>query len=342
MRILSHKTKITIRIISIILVILFLYYSVWFLKFAKHHPRNIDLVAKEDYWGITFSKRFAGELGLDWKETYIKILDELNVKQIRIPIYWDDVENQKGIYDFSDYDYIFDEGAKRNVKFIANVGYRLPRWPECHAPKFTKFQKDVDNKLSLINYIETSVKRYRSRNEIILWQVENEPLLDSFGICPDGDENFLKQEVSLVKKLDDRPIIISASGELGTWKKEGEIGDIFGTTMYRVVWNPVFGYFRYPTPAWFYKIKGSFAGMTKDKMIISELQTEPWVPKGTLSDISFDEAAKSFDMTQFRANLQYAIDSDLNKAYLWGVEWWYFEYKNGNTEYWNLAKTLFN
>lgn len=292
----SHKTKTTIKIILVILVILFLYYSVWFLKFAKHYPKNIDLVAKNDYWGITFSKKFATELGLNWREVYIQILDELNVKQIRIPIYWDDVESQKGVYNFSDYDYIFDEGAKRNVKFIANIGYRLPRWPECHAPKFTKFQKDVDNKLALINYIEASIKRYRNRAEIDAWQVENEPLLNSFGICPDGDEDFLKQEVSLVKKLDDRPIIISASGELSTWKKEGKIGDIFGTTMYRVVWNPLFGYFRYPTPAWFYKLKGRWADMTGDKMIISELQTEPWVPKGTLSDISFDEAAKSFDM----------------------------------------------
>lgn len=338
----SHKTKITIRIILVILVMLFLYYSVWFLKFAKHYPRHIDLIAKEDYWGITFSKKFAGELGLDWKETYIKILDELNVKYIRIPIYWDDIESQEGVYNFSDYDYIFNEGAKRDVKFIANVGYRLPRWPECHAPKFTKFQKDVENKLSLINYIEASVERYKDRPEIVLWQVENEPLLNSFGICPEGDEDFLKQEVALVKKLDNRPIIISASGELSTWKKEARIGDIFGTTMYRVVWNPVFGYFRYPTPAWFYKFKGSIAGMKKDKMIISELQTEPWVPNGTLKDILDQEYNKSFDIKQFRANLQYAIDSDLNKTYLWGAEWWYFRKTQGNSEYWDLARTLFN
>ncbi len=338
----SHKTKITIRIILVILAIILIYYSVWFFKFAKHYPRNIDLIAKKDYWGLTFSKKFSSELGLDWRENYISILDDLQVKYIRIPIYWDEVESQKGEYSFSDYDYIFDEGAKRNVKFIANVGHRLPRWPECHAPKFTKFQKDVENKLALLNYIEAGIERYKDRPEIVAWQVENEPLLNSFGICPDGDEEFLRQEVALVKKLDNRPVIISASGEISTWKKEGKIGDIFGTTMYRIVWNPMFGYFKYSTPSWFYKLKGRLVDIPKDKMIISELQTEPWVPKGTLADIPFEESSKSFNIDQFRANLQYAIDADLNQAYLWGVEWWYFEYKNGNKEYWELAKTLFN
>jgi len=84
---------------------------------------------------------------------------------------------------------------------------------------------------------------------------------------------------------------------LSSWRKEWDIGDIFGTTMYRVVWNNLMGYFRYPLPASFYK---------------------------------------------FKANLQYAINSDLNQCYLWGVEWWYLQKLNSNSEYWDLAKTLFN
>ncbi len=76
-------------------------------------------------------------------------------------------------------------------------------------------------------------------------------------------------------------------------------------------------------------------------MIISELQAEPWVPKGTLADLKPTELNKSFNLDQFKANLQYAINADLNQAFLWGVEWWYLRKTNGDTSYWDLAKTLF-
>lgn len=331
------KKKMYIVIIFTIVVVIVFYF-----KFAKHYPREIDLNAPSDYWGITFSTKICKEMGLDWKEVYIAILDDLKVRQIRIPIYWDEIEPRYQEYNFSDYDFIFNEGAKRNVKFVANIGWRLPRWPECHAPVWVS-AKGVDyTKERTMTMLEEVVKRYRNRGEIIMWQVENEPLLDTFGKCPNGDEEFLKKEVALVKQLDSRPVLITSSGELGTWKRENKIGDYFGTTMYRVVWNPFFGYFRYFWPAGFYKFKAKLIGMKEYKMNISELQAEPWVPNGTLKNISDKESNKSFNIKQFRANLQYAINADLNKTYLWGAEWWYFRKTQGNSEYWDLAKTLFN
>ncbi len=320
----------------IILALVFCY-----LKFFKHYPRNIDLKAKDDFWGVTYSPKFAKELGLDWQEAYLAILDDLEVKNIRIPIYWDQIETGPGEYDFSVYDYIFDEGAKRDVKFMANIGWRLPRWPECHAPVWHEGQNTATIKDETYKMLENVVNRYKHRSEIVSWQVENEPLLNTFGECPKGDLEFLKKEVALVKSLDDRPIIISASGELSTWRHETDLADIFGTTMYRVVWNWWFGYFRYPLPAWFYQEKAWFNDMPRDKVIVSELQAEPWVPDGTLADIAYDEYNQSFDIAQFRANLQFAINADFKQTYLWGVEWWYLQNKNNNSVYWDQAKEIF-
>jgi len=283
---------------------------------------------------------------LDWKEVYLAILDDLNVKNLRLPIYWDDIEIADNQWDFTDYDFMLDEGAKRGVKFTANIGWRLPRWPECHAPKWVEelgYEKTKDQTLEMLDVV---VKRYKDRPEIVIWQVENEPLLNTFGTCPDGDEVFLKKEVALVKSLDDqkRPILVTASGELSSWRRELRIGDLFGTTMYRVVWNPLFGYIRYPIPSWFYKFKANFvAGSLSpaNRMIVSELQAEPWVPNGTLADLDFKDYKKSFNLDQFKANLQYAINSDLNQTYLWGVEWWYLRktIKNDSV-YWDLVKNL--
>ena len=37
------------------------------------------------------------------------------------------------------------------------------------------------------------INHYKDYDNVIAWQIENEPLLDTFGICPDGDEEFLKK-----------------------------------------------------------------------------------------------------------------------------------------------------
>ena len=40
--------------------------------------------AKEITWGVNFSQMHAQNLGLDWKETYLALLDDLKVKDIKI------------------------------------------------------------------------------------------------------------------------------------------------------------------------------------------------------------------------------------------------------------------
>jgi len=320
----------------VILVLIF-----WSFKFAKNYPSHIDLKAKDNFWGLTYSPKFAQSLGLNTDELYVAILDDLQAKNIRLPIYWDDIEKSQGQFDFAQYDKLLDEGAKRDVKFVANIGWRLPRWPECHQPAWVKPSDLSATHEQILGMMTQTINRYKGRPEIVAWQVENEPLLDWFGQCPNGDLEFLKKEVALVKSLDNtRPIIISASGELSTWRNETKVGDIFATTVYRVVWNNWFSYTRYPVPAWFYHLKLYLNGSRRDQAIISELQTEPWVPYGSLKDLSYKEYNQSLNMEQFKANLQFAINVDFNQAYLWGVEWWYWQKQQGHPEYWNLVKNL--
>lgn len=326
---------------KILFLLVLVFWLVWFLKFAKHYPREINLQAKDDYWGVTFSPKFAEELGLDWRQVYQATIEDLKVKNIRLPIYWDQIEKEEGFYDFEIYDEILDRGAKNDVKFILSIGSRLPRWPECHTPSWLEHYDESVRQRKTLQMLKVVVNRYKDRSNVVWWQVENEPLLDTFGECPKSNEDFLRQEVALVKALDDRNVIISATGELSTWRKEVKIGDIFGTTMYRVVWNPWFGYFRYPYPDWFYNFKANILGLTRNRTIISELQAEPWVPHGTLADLSYDEWNKSFDPEQFKANLQFAINVDFRQAYLWGVEWWYMQKERGIDDYWVIARQIF-
>jgi len=42
--------------------------------------------------GVTFSWKYSEELGLDWREVYTAMLDDLGVRKVRLPAYWDHIE----------------------------------------------------------------------------------------------------------------------------------------------------------------------------------------------------------------------------------------------------------
>ena len=332
----NFKSMIWIIGISFLLLAL-----IYIFKFANYYPRTIDLQADASLFGTTFSTKFSGELGLDWKEVYLATIDELNIKQIRIPIYWDEIEKEEGVFDFSNYDYIFEEGAKRDVKFIASIGRRIPRWPECHAPAWINLKSDIGSRVATLKMVRTTVNRYKDNPNIEYWQVENEAFLGTFGVCPDFDPGFLEQEIELVRSLDDRKIIVTASGELGTWKKEAKLGDGFGSTLYRTVYNNFLGFLKYPFPSTYYQYKAKLAGIEPENFMILELQTEPWVAKGNMTQLTEKQIDRSMSLDQFKANIQYAINLKPEKIYFWGSEWWYFQKKFGNPEYWRIASNLF-
>ena len=124
------------KMIIIILAVVILATAFYLFKIADNYPVKRDLKHEPNFFGVTFSTKFCREIGLDWREVYLAILDDLEVKEIRLPIYWDEIEKTPGVFDFTDYDYIISEGQKRGVNFIVNIGWRLPRWPECHSPEW--------------------------------------------------------------------------------------------------------------------------------------------------------------------------------------------------------------
>ncbi len=325
---------------KIIILILIIVFAVWYLRFDKHYPRIKELRTDNQFWGVTFSTKQTDRLELSWQEVYQAAFDDLQIKKVRLPIYWDEIEATEGVYDFGKFDEILNEGAKRDVQFLAAIGWRLPRWPECHTPAWLENSELEVKQQRTLAMLKMVVERYRDRKEIIAWQVENEPLVDWFGVCPAADEDFLKKEISLVKSLDDRPILLTVSGELSMWGKEGKLADQLGSSLYRVAWNKNFGYWRWFLPSWFYQWKAARVDKA-DQVVISELQAEPWSPTGRLQDLSKEEYQKSFDLQQFRANVQLAQNINFPATYLWGIEWWYWQKQNGDSQYWDFAKQLF-
>jgi hypothetical protein len=302
----------------------------------------INAVNNEAKLGVTFSSRYAIDIGLNWKENYLAILDDLGIKKIRIPVYWDLIEPKEGEYNFADLDWQLNEARQRNAEIILTIGQKVPRWPECFIPEWTK--NDVENKkTALLQMINVVVERYKNNSEVKYWQVENEPFLD-FGICPAPDADLLGSEVAQVRSLDSsRQVIVTDSGELSLWYKAASYADVFGTTMYRTIWKKGFGYYDYPIGPRFFQVKHWLVDALDGhkNMFVIELQAEPWINGWTTSG-SLSEQFKSMNPQKLQENVEFAKKVGFPEIYLWGAEWWYWlKTTQNHPELWDTAKDLF-
>ncbi len=294
-------------------------------------------------FGVTFSETYAESLGLDWRQTYLAILDDLKVRNLRLIAYWNKIEPTENYYDFADLDWQINQAEQRGDKIILTFGERVPRWPECWYPNWVNANDQRQTQTKALELIRAIVSHYKNSASIEMWQVENEPLFPLFGRCPWPDKNFLAKEIELVRSLDQRPIIVTDSGELSLWFGTARLVDYFGTTMYRVTYNPWIGYFYYDdvlAPA-FYRTKAWLVGRSPAKVLITELQAESWSPKESITKLNPSERQKSFDVDRLQKNLDFASRTGFSRAYLWGVEYWYWlKTQGGDDSLWQAGQKI--
>ncbi len=295
-------------------------------------------------WGVSFSAKQAENLGLDARETYSSLINELGVKRIKISVHWDLIEPKSRVYDFQDLDWEMEQAKDKGVKIILAIGMKTPRWPECHIPEWAKNFNSGERNKEILEMIKTVVLRYGSYGNLYAWQVENEPFF-SFGQCPKIDTSFLKEEIDLVKSLDSghKPVIITDTGEQSFWLKSARFGDILGATIYRKLWsNDLNMYITYPYPPVFYWRKAQIAKYLFKKDVIGiELQAEPWA-RESLKDLTKEEQEKTMNLAQFIDNVEFAKETGFKEFYFWGSEWWYWlKTKKNDSRIWDEAKKLF-
>ncbi|MFQ5952563.1 MAG: beta-galactosidase [Candidatus Omnitrophota bacterium] len=319
--------------------------------------------------GTTYSPIQSRYLDLDWKKTYLAIL-ELGFDVIRLGAYWNEIEKEKGVYDFTVLDWQIKEAGKKGIPVILTVGMKAPRWPEYFIPdwviekSFLPFGADVSKddflKKRTLIFIEKVVDHYKRDPIIRYWQVENEPL-DRIGekhwlIGKD----FLKQEVELVRKLDGkkRPILLTAATYPNAFQRFLsrifvkhdpireclELCDVLGLNVYPVIGQKVlfmdiyFRTTRQQRDMYFSKVISIARSEGKDVWIM-ELQAEPWEPghlvykekKQPLTG-NPEEVKESFE--EFR-NL--GVDTIL----LWGAEYWHYrETRHKDAKWQNTVRGL--
>lgn len=336
---------------------------------------SLRLVPEKITYGVSFSKFHADELNLDWKETYLAILDNLGVRHLRLSAHWPMLEPQEGEFNFSELDFQISEAEKRGADIILAIGRRLPGWPECHEPEWVQNQKSnipwpsatagsgagknqndplrpqsEASKLKfqndqVLSYVKAVVEHYKDIPAIKYWQVENEVFLTFFSRanCGELDSSFLDEEIAMVKKLDPtRSVLITDSGEFGDWFRAYKRSDVFGTSMYLYIWNRKIGPFRYPITPGFFRLKRNLTEWIwgQKPSLIIELSTEPWLIQPIVT-APINVLQDRMGVDKFEEMIKFAQKSSFDLQYLWGAEWWYWMKKQGYPTHWEMAKSLF-
>lgn len=296
-------------------------------------------------YGASFSTLHADELHLDWKEVYEAMLGDLGVKRLRLSAHWPMIEPRDGVFHFDEMDYQMSEAAVHGTKVILAVGRRLPGWPECHNPDWSKELLQPEREKKILEYIAAVVNRYKRSPALLYWQVENEAFLAKFApeYCGGFNQTFLEKEIALVRSLDpDHKILLTDSGEVGRWYRPWKLADIFATSMYLYVWYEPFGPVRYPIGPWYFRAKLNLIELLfgKKTAILSELGAEPWLAQ-PIVDASIDKQLDRMNIDKFNEVIDFARQSSFSEQYLWGVEWWYYMKEQGHPEFWDRAKGLY-
>jgi len=322
----------------------------------------VPLCADSVRVGTTFSSVQCSYFEMDPKTTYLDVLD-MGFGIMRLGAYWNRIEKEEGIYDFSELDWQVEEAKKQKIPVVLTVGMKAPRWPEYYIPDWVREKAhlypggDVTRSNILreatLKFIEQVVLRYKDNPTVKYWQVENEALdrigADSWHIGKD----FLKEEVELVRKLGGgkRPIILTVATYPNKFlgilarirvshdpiKENLNLCDILGLNVYPMIGQQEFGlpfYFstnRAEMDAYFTRLVKKIKDAGKIPWI-TELQAEPWEP-GHLVYPKKEEprtGRRKEAVSTFKQMKSMGFDTIL----LWGAEYWLFRNTRHGDQRW--------
>ena len=294
---------------------------------------------KQAHIGVSFSTKQTAILGIDWRETYNALIDDMGIKRFRLMSYWDLHEANRNEYDFSTLDEQIAIAEKKEAKVTLAIGLRQPRWPECHEPDWAVNLDEKKWQAELMEYIEAVVKRYENSPAAISWQLENEYYNSIFKSCRLSTPQRLYDEFDLARNISKKPIWMSMTDQHG-FQTDMPAADRYGFSVYRELYSTkgYTGYITYPTPIWYHRLRAAIISGTSGKDIyIHELQLEPWGPTD-IPYLSIDEQNKSMSTKHIADNLYFAREIGVRDIYVWGGEWWYWRKVHGDPSIWDTVK----
>ena len=335
----SLAGRIFIILIALLILLTTFTYGIAQYYVQKHADEPLKI-------GATFIPNYAEYFGLDAKETLQASIDDLGIKRYRLVTYWKDYEPEPDQYNFEKLDWQFDMIEKAGGEVALALGLRQPRWPECHGPEWAMAKSVPDWTEDLKEFMGVVIDRYKDRDVLFEYQLENEFFLSVFGECPDFSRERLVDEFNYVKAKDpSRRVMVSRSNNATpSWPINEPRADIVGASIYKRVYDKTVTkrYFEYPYPSWFYSfLAGATEITTGRNTMIHELQTEAWLPEGmSMKTASLEELYETYGPDRVESRIAYGVNTGIKTIDVWGIEWWYhMKTKRGAPEIWDNTKT---
>ncbi|MGH7705349.1 MAG: beta-galactosidase [Candidatus Dormibacteria bacterium] len=323
--------------------------------------------------GVSYRPRQAEALGLE-PRAVLQRLVQFPIDLIRIGAYWSRVEPVPGAFDPSELDRSLAavESAGRSV-IMAVGALKTFGYPEFFVPQHRLAQPFREGSLvskstnpelaaAACGFVSRVVTRYRDRDCIVAWQVENEAV-DPLGVEHSWrlDRDFVAAEVDAVRALDpSRPILMN--GYLTSsipvrlmqrWRTRGQgdsleaafqLADIVGLDFYprNAAWS--LGdhslYLDGADKPWNRIPWGrlrSRAEATGRALMVSEGQAEPWerqtIPPDPRGQVAYSCPPERL-IVNYNLGLGPPQGAPAVSAYLlWGLEYWLRREASGDDSY---------
>lgn len=117
-------------------------------------------------------------------ERELDLLHAGGFRTVRMDLFWHEIEKQRGVYDFSDYDVLVRDMIARGIRILFILDYSNQFYDEGVAP-YTD-----EGRAAFARYVEAAVRRYAGKG--ILWEIWNEPNIYPFWRPKPNVEDYAK------------------------------------------------------------------------------------------------------------------------------------------------------
>lgn len=322
--------------------------------------------------GITFRPLQAQAFGLEIRPT-LKLLLRYPIQVVRLGAYWNKIELKAKVFDTSELDWQLDAVEQVGAKIILCVGalktFGFPEYfiPQCYMPKpFTdrtlitpKTHSELLDAAS--NFIFKIVDRYKQRESIVAWQLENEPADPlPFAHYWRLSTTFVKQELGVLRSSDlTKPVMINGYlatslpvkiGQALLTRDQGdslmlaqEVSDIVGVDYYpRMAISSLGSKNIYLNTAGVPWERGNWDSLAKwtsshgKKIMVAEGQAEPWelahIPPRSQHYAPYSCTPEDL-IGNYNTCMNWTEKHSLYSYLFWGAEYWILRWHLGDQQY---------
>jgi len=315
--------------------------------------------------GTSFSPHRCSFLGLDPPATFEQVL-QLGLGLVRISAYWSDIASGG----YGQLDQLLDAAQAAGQPVLLTLGMKAIQFPEFYIPSDVPPDPDPTGAVGhggplsqgALAIVTDTVARYRDRQEIVAWQVENEPFNRSGPSRWWIDAGLVRQEIAAVRALDARPVVVNVFShfdllqdflsrphrsliDLQGTAPEPEVlsviatSDVLGLDVYTHIGVDILGFELVRTAArdWAEAAGGwldAARRQGKDARII-ECQAEPWEP--TRDTYANPKTLAPDDIGDMYRQLRAA---GYTTILLWGCEYWFWRAASGDGRWLDAVRAV--